>query len=271
MSEAIVADTTFSFPLDPGHPGSGEHPDIYSTAAAFQGPAATDDDRELVSRLCAAEETAYEILIHRFERPVFSLVSRLLDDSEDAHDVVQEVFLKIFRNIGCFRGNSSLKTWVYRIAVNEARNQRRWFGRHKRQEIALEPEPGVAHGCVDTLTDPGRSPLELALDQEMHALIESALSELNPTFRAALVLREIECLSYEEIADILEVSLGTVKSRIVRGREALREQLAKRMTQEEQARHGLDTRAAETPVSKVQFGKACLKKQSLQGKELVAE
>src|SRR5262249_52338085 len=170
-----------------------------------------------------------ETLIERFEGPVFNIVSRLMDDPSDAADVVQEVFLKVFRNIGSFRQDSSLKTWMYRIAVNEARNHRRWFSRHRKQEVGLDADPGETRGYQDWLPDPGRSPFETALDHETQALIEAALAQVNPKFRAALVLREIEGLSYEEIAEILEINLGTVKSRILRGRDALRKQLAGRL------------------------------------------
>jgi RNA polymerase sigma-70 factor (ECF subfamily) len=120
-----------------------------------------------------------------------------------------------------------MKTWIYRIAVNEARNQRRWFSRHRRQEVNLEPDAGDSF--QNWIPDPGRSPFEVTLDHETQSLIEAALAEVNPKFRAALVLREVEGLSYEEIADILEISLGTVKSRILRGRDALKKHLAGRL------------------------------------------
>jgi RNA polymerase sigma-70 factor (ECF subfamily) len=217
MGEALVTETTVGFQFD-----------IRSWATRAE---LDPEERALLSGLCSGEETAYELLIERFERPVFNLVSRLTDNRADSPDVVQEVFLKVFRNVGSFRGDSSLKTWIYRIAVNEARNHRRWFGRHRKQEVGLETGLGRAHGGAQWLTDPGRSPLEQTLDHETQAVIEAALGELNPNFRAALVLREVEGLSYEEIAEILEISLGTVKSRILRGREALRGRLAERVKQ----------------------------------------
>lgn len=204
--------------------------------------AASPEEWAFVAQLRAGDEAAYEGLIDRFERPVFNLVSRLTDDSADVPDVVQEVFLKVFRNIDSFRGGSSLKTWVYRIAVNESRNHRRWFGRHKKQEVTIEPRPDEADSCQEWLPDPGLSPLELAIDRERGALIETALSEINPHFRAVLVLREIEGLNYDEIADILEISLGTVKSRIVRGREALRERVLEYLKQGEPAPAGWNAR-----------------------------
>lgn len=204
------------------------------TTVGFEFDACTpivvrEDESVLVSELRGGLDSAYETLIDRFEVPVFNIVSRLLDDPSDASDVAQEVFLKIFRNIASFRQDSSLKTWIYRIAVNEARNHRRWFSRHRKQEVGLEADPGETQGYQDWLPDPGRSPFEMAVDRETRELIENALAQVNPRFRSALVLREIEGLSYEEIADILEISLGTVKSRILRGRDALRKLLAGRL------------------------------------------
>jgi RNA polymerase sigma-70 factor (ECF subfamily) len=216
---------------------------VAHTSANFQVdtrtvPFVCPEERAFVARLCAGDEAAYEGLIDRFERPVFNLVSRLTDDSADVPDVVQEVFLKVFRNIDSFRGGSSLKTWVYRIAVNESRNHRRWFGRHKKQEVTIEPRTDEAENHQEWFPDPGMSPLELAIDHERGALIEMALGEINPHFRAVLVLREIEGLNYDEIADILEISLGTVKSRILRGREALRQRLVEYLKQGEPAPAG---------------------------------
>jgi RNA polymerase sigma-70 factor (ECF subfamily) len=180
-------------------------------------------DARLVGGLREGSEQAYELLVARFQQPVYNLVYRLLADPGDSYDVVQEVFLKIFRNIGTFRNQSSLKTWIYRIAVNEVHNYRRWFFRHRRQEVVLEDEGGKSFG--DTVPDRGRSPYDYALSGEQRELIEDALVRINPMFRAAVVLRDIEDLSYEEIADVLDISLGTVKSRITRGREAMRRQL----------------------------------------------
>ena len=193
------------------------------------------EEDALVTALSQGAEDAYEILIQRYQQPVYSLVCRLMSDPGDAPDIVQEVFLKVFRNIGAFRGSSSLKTWIYRIAVNEAYNHRRWFCRHQRQEVALASEEGTPHH-ISGMTDPGRSPFEQAADHEARALVEQALEKLNPKFRAAVVLRDIEDLSYEDIAAVLEVSLGTVKSRIMRGREALRKILEGRLELESSVR-----------------------------------
>ncbi len=188
-----------------------------------------EDDAALLAGLRAGEEAAYETLILRYEQPVYSIVSRLVEHMADAPDVVQEVFLKIFRNVSGFRGDSTLKTWIYRIAVNEARNHHRWFGRHCKQEVDLEPAGEDQHGLRDCLADPGPGPYEVTLDHETQTLLEDALGQVNSNYRAALILREIEGLSYDEIAGILDISLGTVKSRILRGREALRKSLVRRL------------------------------------------
>jgi RNA polymerase sigma-70 factor (ECF subfamily) len=186
------------------------------------------DELDLVDGLRVGMEQAYETLISRYQQPVYNLVYRLLNDPADANDAVQEVFLKVFRNIGSFRGQSSLKTWVYRIAVNEAHNHRRWFCRHRKQEIGLERDDDD-RSYQDTLPDPGPSPFQAAVDDEAREILEAVMQGLNPTFRAALVLRDVEDLSYEEISEILEINLGTVKSRIMRGREALRRALTARL------------------------------------------
>jgi RNA polymerase sigma-70 factor (ECF subfamily) len=191
-------------------------------------PAETVDyeDLRLVDALRDGNEPAYEELIHRFQQPVYALALRLLDDQGEACDVVQEVFLKVFRNIGNFRGQSSLKTWIYRITVNEAHNAKRWFFRHRRREVELDHTPEDARDWKEIIPDGSRSPYEVARDRERHLMIEAALDQINPIFREAVVLRDIMDLSYEEIAEVIGVSLGTVKSRILRGREALRDKLA---------------------------------------------
>ena len=197
-------------------------------------PEVGGEDARLASALRERSEEAYELLVSRFQQPVYNLVYRLLADPGESCDVVQEVFLKIFRNIGTFRSQSSLKTWIYRIAVNEVHNYRRWFFRHRRQEVVLEDESQGGKNFGDTVPDRGRSPYDCALDGEKRVMIEEALARINPMFRAAVVLRDVEDLSYEEIADVLDVSLGTVKSRITRGRESMRRQLEGRLEPEQE-------------------------------------
>jgi len=184
-----------------------------------------EDDLHLTESLRAGSEQAYEELLARFQQPVYTLAFRLLGNPAEACDVVQEVFLKIFRSIDGFRGQSSLKTWIYRITVNEAHNARRWFFRHRSREVELDTNPQQARSWKQMIPDRSRSPFDVVCDLEQTRMIEAALANINPIFREAVVLRDITDLSYEEIADVLGISLGTVKSRILRGREALRQEL----------------------------------------------
>ncbi|HEX4232271.1 MAG TPA: sigma-70 family RNA polymerase sigma factor [Bryobacteraceae bacterium] len=211
-----------------GQSVSGSANSLSITAGAQSG--LSEEDDRILRGLRAGIESAYEELIDRYQQPVYSIVYRL-GSGADACDVVQEVFLKIFRNVGSFQEKSSLRTWIFRIAVNEAHNHRRWFARHCKREVAIEKNEDEYTYSLEHAPDPGRSPFDQALDSETRALIERALAEINPVFRAAVVLRDIENLSYEEVAEILQVSLGTVKSRILRGREALRRELSQKLEQ----------------------------------------
>jgi len=181
-------------------------------------------DAELLSRLRARELSAFEELVSTFERPVYSLCLRLLGDAEEARDAAQETFLKVYRGVGGFRGDAGLKTWIYRIAINQAMNQQRWWRRRHRDEtISLDISRGQTETTIGSLLPSNsRSPEELAISGERERAIMRALADLKQEFRIALVLREIEELSYEEIAETLSISIGTVKSRIARGREELR-------------------------------------------------
>jgi RNA polymerase sigma-70 factor (ECF subfamily) len=183
------------------------------------------EDLRLIESLREGDQRAYEELIARFQQPVYTLALRLLNNQSEACDVVQEVFLKVFRSIGNFRGQSTLKTWIYRITVNEAHNARRWFFRHRRRELDLNATPEESH-TIREIPDTGRTPFDEAVTSQQRAMIEVALENISAIFREAVVLRDIADLSYEEIAEVLGVNLGTVKSRILRGREAMRQELA---------------------------------------------
>jgi len=191
------------------------------------------DDAALVIALQSGSEDAFSRLIDLYHKPVYSLVARNLQDPADAADITQEVFIKIYRGIGSFHGGSSLRTWIYRIALHEASNQRRWWIRHKRREIAIEsddlgrcPNTHDSRPIADSIADPGPSPFDSVAQRDLSATIACALSRVPESFRSVLVLREIEGLSYEEIADVLKIQPGTVKSRLMRGRQALRAELA---------------------------------------------
>lgn len=210
-------------------PAAGNTGGLSILAGAQNG--ISESDARILRGLRAGIESAYEDLIALYEQPVYNMVYRLLGNQNDACDVVQEVFLKVFRGVNAFREQSSLRTWIYRIAVNEAHNHRRWFVRHCRREVPLEGDRTDQDYTPELALDPGPSPYDLALDSETRKMIERALTHINPLFRTAVVLRDIQNLSYEEIADILQISLGTVKSRILRGREALRRELEQHVHQ----------------------------------------
>jgi RNA polymerase sigma-70 factor (ECF subfamily) len=185
------------------------------------------EEASIVAELKAGSEDAYDWLIRRYHQPIYSLVYRILNNPADAADTTQEVFLKVFRGMKSFNAECSLKTWMYRIAIHEASNQRRWWFRHKSKETSMErqDEDGNSFGPCDMLADPGDSPLEALAHEEVRARVEGELKQVAEPYRTTVVLRDIEGLSYEEIAEVLQISLGTVKSRLIRGREALKKRL----------------------------------------------
>ena len=186
-------------------------------------------DSEVSACRDGGSERAYETLLLRFQQPVYNLGASPSERSLGRFRRGPGSLSESFPQCGPFRGQSSLKTWIFRIAINEAHNQRRWFFRHRNREVGIDDEQQDARSRADTLADSARSPYDYVLDREQQAMIEDALARINPTFQAAVVLRDITDLSYEEIAEVLQVSLGTVKSRILRGREALRQELENKL------------------------------------------
>jgi RNA polymerase sigma-70 factor, ECF subfamily len=178
------------------------------------------DEAEIMTELRSGSEAAFDWLVTYYHAPVYAVISGILRNPNDAADVTQEVFLKAFRGIRLFRHGSSLKTWLYRIAVRESLNYKRWFWRHLRFQSSMEEEQ--LEGCVE-IEDTGTSPFEELASREIQQAVHHALREVAPVFRAAVILRDLEGLSYEEVAEVLDVSVGTVKSRILRGRKMLRE------------------------------------------------
>ena len=194
------------------------------------------EEAAIVAELKAGSEDAYAWLIGEFQRPVYGLVYRMVSDPADAADTTQEVFLKVFLGIKSFHGESSLKTWIYRIALHEAANRKRWWFRHKAQEASIEPveAEGIEGGeCMmqnaamrNALTDRSESPFDNVAHQEVQRRVDAELRQIAEPYRTTLILRDLEEMSYEEIAEVLQISLGTVKSRLTRGRQALKERLA---------------------------------------------
>ncbi len=188
------------------------------------------EEAALVSELQAGSEQAYSWLIATYHQPIYSLIARTILNPADASDLTQEVFLKVFRGIGGFHGEASLRTWIYRIAIHEASNQKRWWCRHQRHEITIETDMGDQNeghpiALKDTLVDEHESPFELAAHEEIRARVEEELRLVPDPFRTVVILRDIEGFGYEEVAEILGVNLGTVKSRLMRGRAHLKARL----------------------------------------------
>ena len=189
------------------------------------------EEAVVIQQLKAGSEDAFAWLISRYQQPLYSLIYRILPNPGDAADITQEVFVKVFRGISRFQGEASLRTWIYRIALHEALNQRRWWSRHVKHEVTIEADYASGSedshpALVDTLVDQHESPFEAAAHAEMASHIEAALRQVPEPFRTVVVLRDIEGFGYEEIAEILNANLGTVKSRLMRGRAHLKSRLA---------------------------------------------
>jgi RNA polymerase sigma-70 factor (ECF subfamily) len=189
------------------------------------------EEAAILTELKSGSEEAFAWLIAQYHQPIYSLVARTVQNPGDAADVTQDIFIKVYRGISGFHGDSSLRTWIYRIALHEASNQRRWWSRHCRQEITIETQIGqTSNGqpilLKDTLPDEHESPFDFAAHEQIRARVEAELREVPEPFRSTVVLRDIEGFTYEEIAEILNVNLGTVKSRLMRGRAHLKNRLA---------------------------------------------
>jgi RNA polymerase sigma-70 factor (ECF subfamily) len=181
------------------------------------GPAPVDEI-SFVQRLQANDDAAYDELARTYTTQIYHVAYRMLGDSAEASDAVQDIFLKVFRNIRSFRGDSSLKTWIYRIAFSEILNRLRWWKRRFRSAtVSLDDGP---EGCTPglRLSHAGPSPHQALESKEREAVVQGALKELSKDHRSILLLRDIEGFSYNEIADVLGLSAGTVKSRLARAR-----------------------------------------------------
>lgn len=182
------------------------------------------DETRLVSELQSGSDTAFDWLVTYYHASVYSVIYGILSDRADAADVTQEVFLKAFRGINGFRHGSSLKTWLYRIAVRESLNHRRWWHRHCRNEVSMDASLREDQSIAQ-IEDLSATPFERLAARETQTAVHSALAELPDVYRSAVILRDLEGLSYEEVAEVLETSVATVKTRILRGRRALRKLL----------------------------------------------
>ena len=193
-----------------------------------------EEEAKFVGRLIARDETAFNELVVLFERRVFSLVLRMLGRQADAEEVTQDVFIQVFRNVESFRGDSKLSTWIFRIGINLCKNRmnydaRRQSRRHDdlgdyEESDALQGGDGVSVGAV-------ARPDHAAEERQLIEVVREALETLDPEHRQLVILRDVEDLAYEEIAEVTGLNIGTVKSRIHRGRSQLREKVERLMVQ----------------------------------------
>lgn len=195
--------------------------------AAGTTDAFSSAEAEFIEKLKTGDANAFDTLANRYAADIYGLLYRLTQDAEEASDLTQETFLSALKAIGKFRGEADLKTWLFRIAINESRNRFRWWKRRRRDAtISLDVTIGESETPLsETFSSDALNPEETALRGEREKLLREALGELPDIFREAVVLCDIEGFSYEEIAQTLEVNIGTIKSRIARGRDELRRKL----------------------------------------------
>lgn len=184
-------------------------------------------EAEFIERLKRGEAAAFEELVGERSGEIYGLLFRLTENSEEARDLTQETFLRAFQSIDRFRGEADLKTWIYRIAINQARNRWRWWRRRRRDStVSLDAKVGQSEQTLmSTLAATSQSPEQSTLAHEREVALRSALSRLGRAYRETVILRDIEGFSYEEIASTLDINVGTVKSRLARGRQELRRKL----------------------------------------------
>lgn len=180
----------------------------------------SDVDAELVARVQRGDKKAFDLLVLKYQRKIMRLLSRMIRDPHEVEDVTQEAFIKAYRALPQFRGDSAFYTWLYRIAINTARN---WLSARNRQPStpnALETEDGETFNETDNLTD-NSTPESMAASRQIAETVNAAIQALPVELRTAIVMREMEGMSYEDIAQSMNCPIGTVRSRIFRAREAI--------------------------------------------------
>ena len=203
--------------------------DLEQVASAAVADARPQADNQFIERLKRGDAAAFETLVNERSGEIYGLLYRLTENAEEARDLTQETFLRAFQSINHFRGESDVRTWIYRIAINQARNRWRWWRRRRRDATVSIDAPefgGGRLGLIATLkSNTIKDPEQDTLANERERALKKALSSLRRVYREAVVLRDIEGFAYEEIAATLGISVGTVKSRLARGRQELRRKL----------------------------------------------
>jgi len=202
--------------------------DLDQVALSAQADVRPTPEAQFIERLKHGDAAAFERLVADRSGEIYGLLYRLTENPEEARDLTQETFLRAFQSIGHFRGDADVRTWIYRIAINQARNRWRWWRRRRRDTTVSLDAPDGPFGQPLNATlkaESSESPEQQTLARERERVLRSALRTLGTAYREAVVLRDIEGFSYEEIAATLEISIGTVKSRLSRGREELRRKL----------------------------------------------
>ena len=201
--------------------------DLEQVAPAASVDECSTAEAQFIERLKSGEAAAFDLLVRERSGEIYGLLYRLTENAEEARDLTQETFLRAFQNINHFRGEADLRTWIYRIAINQARNRWRWWRRRKRDfTVSLDGLDGNGQALIASLRAEGSAnPEQTTLAHEREAALNAALQSLGRAYRETVILRDIEGFSYEEIASSLEISVGTVKSRLARGRQELRRKL----------------------------------------------
>jgi len=203
--------------------------DLEQVAPAAVADVRPQAETQFIERLKRGDAAAFETLVNERSGEIYGLLYRLTENVEEARDLTQETFLRAYQSIAHFRGESDLRTWIYRIAINQARNRWRWWRRRRREATVSIDAPEIGGGrlgLVATLkSNTVRDPEQDALLSERERALKKALSGLKRVYRETVILRDIEGFAYEEIATTLNISVGTVKSRLARGRQELRRKL----------------------------------------------
>ena len=188
-------------------------------------------ETEFIERLKQGEPRAFDTLVNRFSGDIYGLLLRITRDPEEASDLTQETFLRALKGIQKFRGDSGIKTWLFRIAINQSKNRFRWWKSRRRDKtVSLDAPVGDSQTTVgEMIPGKGNSPEAETLLSEQERILFEMLSELPDIFREAIILCDIQGLTYQEMSEVLEISIGTVKSRISRGREELRKRVSLKM------------------------------------------